>query len=617
LIIERNALFVIIILGLSAGLFSVTSVHGEAGIGQVSFASLVYRGTSSLSDTALITTNQATADSSGGSSSNTTIMAPTVDNASSSPTTNSTSVSGMPAPSSTKIASSNSGFSGFNGLTHRDQRLAGTGPYNNTQFNKEPSDQGLCVGSNYVMEAVNTALAVYNPTGTVLKGPTAINQFFHLNPEIIRGNPDVYGDFATDPRCYHDPNTDAWYLVLAEAPLNPTASSLGPNSHLEIAVSSTKDPTGQWNLFSIDTTDDGTNGTPAHKGCPCFGDFPTIGADANGFFVSTNEFTITNSFLGSFVGSQIYAMSKTALAKGILPTVVHLDLTNSLASFKGSPFTVEPATTPPGGSYATDTEFLLSNPDMGVSANSNPRFADRIALWALSGTSTLNGPTPNIILKAAMVGSEVYGLPPHAQQKDGPRPLGTVTIPSLGGKTEKLELLDTDEHFMQQVVYANGELWSSATTVVAFGNTIHSGIAYFILAPSSSSGSLTGTIVKQGYVALAGEDLMYPSIGVNSAGKGVMAFSLAGPDFFPSAAYVSINAVSGAGDIHIGASGAGPEDGFTGYKFYGGSGVARWGDYSAAVAAPNGSIWSSVEYIPNLSRVALANWGTFVSNVSP
>jgi len=170
---------------------------------------------------------------------------------------------------------------------------------------------------------------------------------------------------------------------------------------------------------------------------------------------------------------------------------------------------------------------------------------------------------------------------------------------------------------MQQVVYANGQLWSSATTVVAFGNTIHSGIAYFILAPSSSSGSLTGTIVKQGYVALAGEDLMYPSIGVNSAGKGVMTFSLAGPDFFPSAAYVSINAVSGAGDIHIGASGAGPEDGFTGYKFYGGSGVARWGDYSAAVAAPNGSIWSSVEYIPNLSRVALANWGTFVSNVSP
>ena len=74
--------------------------------------------------------------------------------------------------------------------------------------------------------------------------------------------------------------------------------------------------------------------------------------------------------------------------------------------------------------------------------------------------------------------------------------------------------------------------------------------------------SLTGTIVKQGYVALAGEDLMYPSIGVNSAGKGVMTFSLGGPDFFPSAAYVSINAVSGAGDIHIGASGAGPEDGF-------------------------------------------------------
>src|SRR5436190_12229981 len=39
----------------------------------------------------------------------------------------------VPTPAGLGIASSNPGLSGFNGLTHRDQRLAGTGDYTNTQ----------------------------------------------------------------------------------------------------------------------------------------------------------------------------------------------------------------------------------------------------------------------------------------------------------------------------------------------------------------------------------------------------------------------------------------------------------------------------------------------------
>src|SRR5437868_4752704 len=34
----------------------------------------------------------------------------------------------------------------FNGLTHRDQRFAGTGLYANTQFSTEPPDEGLAAG---------------------------------------------------------------------------------------------------------------------------------------------------------------------------------------------------------------------------------------------------------------------------------------------------------------------------------------------------------------------------------------------------------------------------------------------------------------------------------------
>jgi hypothetical protein len=62
----------------------------------------------------------------------------------------------VPSPSSLGIAASNPNLSGFNELTHRDQRLAGTGAYANTQFSLEPPDQALCVGNGFVVESVNT-----------------------------------------------------------------------------------------------------------------------------------------------------------------------------------------------------------------------------------------------------------------------------------------------------------------------------------------------------------------------------------------------------------------------------------------------------------------------------
>ena len=66
--------------------------------------------------------------------------------------------SGVPAPPSGAVTPANSGLLSFDGLTHADQRLAGGG----NQFSLEPPDQGLAVGNGYVLEAINTALAVYD-----------------------------------------------------------------------------------------------------------------------------------------------------------------------------------------------------------------------------------------------------------------------------------------------------------------------------------------------------------------------------------------------------------------------------------------------------------------------
>jgi hypothetical protein len=494
----------------------------------------------------------------------------------------------VPAPAPNSIALVNNGFSGFLGLTHRDQRFAGTGVYTNTQFSLEPPDQGLCVGNGFVVEAINTAIAVYSTGGTRLAGPVPFNQFFGLTPEVIRTNPRVFGDFTSDPKCYFDPDLQRWFITILQLDVDPSSGNFTCPTHVFIAVSASSDPTGSYNVFVIDTTD------LSHPGCPCLGDQPLIGADANGFYVSTNEFPV---FTNGFNGPQLYAMSKQRLAAGLPLTVVHF---SGLGLPDGTVFTVQPATTPKGGGYATaagGTEYFLNSFFTGSLEN-------RIVLWALSNTSSLARPHPSLALTHTVLDTEVYGNPPASTQKPGPTPLAD----SLNAN---LEFIDTNDDRMNQVVFAGGLLWSAVATPVKTPNRpTTAGAAWFAVAPSASGGA----VAAQGYISVASESVAYPAVGVNADGKAVAVFTVVGPDFFPAAAYAPIDLSTGAGEVHIAAAGFGPDDGFTGY---GGFRVARWGDYSALVADESGNLWMATEFIPDAPRSVLANWGTFVSRIAP
>lgn len=160
-----------------------------------------------------------------------------------------------------------------------------------------------------------------------------------------------------------------------------------------------------------------------------------------------------------------------------------------------------------------------------------------------------------------------------------------------------------------RVVFAGGNLWGGVNTVVKPGNgPTRVGIAYFVVTPSLNSGKLSASVANQGFVAVNKNNVLFPSIGVNASGRGVMTFTLVGQDYFPSAAYTPIDAVEGVGAVHIAGPGAGPQDGFTEYPAFGRPVNPRWGDYSAEVANSDGSIWLAVEYIPNAPRDIFANW---------
>ncbi len=509
----------------------------------------------------------------------------------------------VPTPADSAITGFRAG-AGFDGLTHRDQRLAANG----NQFSDEPPDQALAVGNGFVLEAVNTALRVRRTDGSTAVATVALNPFFGLAVSIDRAT-GRFGPFTSDPKAYFDIDTQRWFVTLLEIDQDPVTGDFLPHSEVLIAVSQTADPTGTWTLFSIDTTN--VTGTPDHAGCPCFGDQPLIGADANGFYVSTNEFPL---FQRGFNGAQVYAMSKAKLAASAAPTVVAF---SGLPLAEGPAYTLQPAITAQGGAHANannGTEYFLSALDFTGTLD------NRIAVWAITNTRSLDDAVPHLTLRSAVLDSQVYGQPPDVQQKAGPTPLGDAIQAGAFGKAgaQSLPLIAANDDRMQQVTWADGKLWSSLNTVVKPANgTVQSGAAWFVVAPSWDGTTLGGSVVKQGYVAVSGLGLVFPSVGVNKNGKGVMSFSIAGRSLYPSVGYVPIDATQGAGPITLVALGAGPDDGFTGYPILGGDRAGRWGDYSAAVADSDGTIWFANEYIPNAPRTVLANWGTFIGKVTP
>jgi hypothetical protein len=522
-----------------------------------------------------------------------------------------------PSPPGIPVAASPGAATGFNGLSHAAQRLAGTGAYTNTQFSLEPPDQGLCVGNGFVVEPINDAFIVFDEQGHALTGVNALNQFYQRSPAINRVT-GVRGDFLSDPKCYFDPVSQRFIQTILEvdAPGNFNGKAPFNRTHVLVAVSQTSDPTGAWNLYSFDTSDDGLNGTPAHPGCPCLPDQPLLGANADGVFISVNEFQDNPSFF--FNGAQIFALGRSALESGASSVgFVHLDVGPVPTGDPNLPFwgSIQPSTSinPPGGA-----ELLMTGGPEDIFQNTAP-LDNRIAVWSLTGTGSLGTSSPSLELRHLVLTSETYGLPINtgATQKSGPTPLRDLLNAPPINANEPLETINANDSRMNQVVNVDGVLYGGVNTAVtSAAGPPRVGIAFFAVQAQASGSDLQAQIANQGYVAVDGENVLFPSIAVDQNGAGAMAFTLSGPDFFPSAAYVRFADGGTVGPIHISGAGVLPEDGFSGYKVEGSPtpGVARWGDYSAAVAA-DGAFWMGNEFIPGTPRTLLANWGTFLTRL--
>ena len=227
-----------------------------------------------------------------------------------------------------------------------------------------------------------------------------------------------------------------------------------------------------------------------------------------------------------------------------------------------------------------------------------------------------------------------YSNPPPSDQMVGSTPLkdclndaACATAHLLGAPDpfapEVEYALDSSDTRMLQTTLATGKLWGALDTKL----NGKAGIEWFQV----SVGGDEPRLAKDGFLGLHGQNVTYPAIGLNAEGKGVMAFTVVGSNYFPSAGFATFDS-HGAGKVQIAKLGVGPADGFTGYKGeVGDPPRPRWGDYGATATVGN-TIWIASEMINQTctlaqyetapfgscggTRTTLANWSTEISKIN-
>jgi hypothetical protein len=445
----------------------------------------------------------------------------------------------------------------FNGVSSRDSGLTNFGH----EF--EPPDQGLCTGNGFVLEMVNSAYTVYGTTGKVLAGP------FNVNGPFNEG----LSEFTSDPRCYYDQATHTWFAVVLS--INPAETA----SSIDVAVNASGDPRTPWTTYKIDTGDIGGQSGPKHPGCPCLGDQPTLGIDGDNVYVTTNEFSLKSE---QFNGAQVYALAKKDLVS--LSSAVHFVHFDKLSIGGAIASSVQPALTSGTG----PAEFFLNSIDP------TGTFDARVGVWAMAERAAVaKGGVPR--LSSLVLSSEAFGVPPSGEQKGA------------------ASLIDSGDDRMQQVQFTGGSVWGELDTsvTVAGDPAPRAGAAWFQVKPAIVKGALTAAKMKrQGYVAVAGNYVLYPALQVSQSGTAAMVMTVTGAKRFPSAAYATLTPESSSfGAVTIAAAGTTRYD----------PEATRWGDYSwAAKDSAGTSVWLATEYIPPKSSQTVdgvRNWGTRVLEV--
>lgn len=409
-----------------------------------------------------------------------------------------------------------------------------------------PPDVNAAAGPDHLMQTLNTGVRISEKNGTELYS-TSLSAFWSSMPD--NGN-------TFDPKIVYDPYNERWIMM------TPSGSSLS-GSKLYIAMSTTSDPLGEWNMYWIDP--DTSN--------QLWFDYPNLGFNKN--WISIGGIMRNTAF--EAVDFVVFAIDLEAVMNGE-ENPTYGRFTTQIGSAIVPSFT-----------YDAEQEemYLISTGD------GNSEGYGYVNLFKLSGEVE----SPVFELKGSIGISEPWENWSYENHGD--------FLPQLG-TSEKLNSVDARMHTM---INRNNKLWAVHHIYIPADDPQRCAVQWWHLDTS-------GVIIERGRIDDPTNEFSFafPSIAVNAnedvfIGHGVYSDSqYAGAGYSFKAYYDAPGTMRDYFQYKEGLASY--------YKTYGGD-RNRWGDYSAVFVDPvlDVDFWATHEY----AELPLSNdqWGTWWAFMKP
>jgi FlgD Ig-like domain len=407
--------------------------------------------------------------------------------------------------------------------------------------NSIPPDPHTALGPNHMIAMVNGVFVIYDREGNVLKsiGDAAwVAQV--INHPVV-----------SDPQVIYDHFEGRWVMLWL------TVNDAALQSSLTICYSDDENPLGIWYMYATNGAANGNTNSNA------FGDYPQIGYDDLGIYVSSREFF----FAGGLAGAKIRIFNKSELYASNGGTLNFTDLWNIRLLNGASTEDLHPTI-----SYDTgnNTAYFVIVPNVG-STYSFYKITNPITSPVLSGVS-LNV-TP-------------FGLAPDAQQLGGGQAIDTGP---LGSGMRNAPIIRDDS------LYAVHHIQNSQYPA-------NTSIKYFVIDINTNS------VVRQVEYGSQGFYYFYPSIAVDKDHNIAITYSRSGLTEYAGSYYCTRLATdpTGFSPSKVMTEGKGN------YVVTFGQGRNRWGDYLGAALDPVNqyNILLYSEY-----AAATNTWGTWLTEI--
>lgn len=348
------------------------------------------------------------------------------------------------------------------------------------------------------------------------------------------------GDYAYDPKLRYDPYNQRWMITVC------TGANLA-NSRVLIGVSQTSDPTQNWNLYAIPSSNSGS----------VWADQGNIGFNKNWVSVSVNMYSLAvDEAHSQFQRAVLYVVDKVKI------------YTNNTLSYR--------AFSDSGSSLVTASTYDNTINPLYVVGKSNGGAAS-VTLYKIDGA----------------VGAETFNSIANVSTSNGPWINGsTYAVPQLGDS----RTIDTDDDRVSSCIYrggsTNGSIWFTQTISPTSGPA-RDDIQWWQITPSGNV-SQTGRIDDPSGNTFYG----YSSIAVNKHNAALIGYTRFSSSQYPSANYSYRGGNDPPGILRADTILHNGLDSYFNTGTTGSGGTNRWGDYSNAAVDPvnDTDLWTIQEY---------------------